>query len=103
MPDSLLFWKGVSAFRAGEQLHVIGGRLVILFELDILPQHDVGQFHRIKTGQFEVGSQFFQVRQFKTQEVFIPAAVQSDLVVGDYVVRNIISSCGTQTRIWPFQ
>ena len=61
MPDSLLFWKGVSAFRAGEQLHVIGGRLVVFFELDILTQHDVGQFHCVEAGQFEIGSKFFQV------------------------------------------
>ena len=32
MLDNLLFWKGVSAFWAGEQLHVIGGRLVIFLE-----------------------------------------------------------------------
>ena len=50
-PDSLLFWKGVSAFRAGEQLHIVGGRLVVLLELDILPERDVGDFHHAKTSQ----------------------------------------------------
>jgi hypothetical protein len=83
MPDNFLFWKGVSAFRAGGKLHVIGGRLVILFEFDILPQHDVGQFHCVKAGQFEIGSQLFQVRQFQAQQFFIPSAVQGELIVGN--------------------
>jgi len=92
MPDSRLFWKGVSAFRAGEQLHVISGRLVVFLELDILPQHDVGQFHRVEADQFEVGSLLFQVGQFQPQEVFVPAGVQSDLVVGDYVTAFLLFS-----------
>jgi hypothetical protein len=82
----------VSAFRAGKQLYVIGGRLALLFELDIFTPHPIGQCHCIETGQFEVGPQFFQGRQFDTQEVFIPAAVQSDFVVGGEVDDAAISS-----------
>ena len=58
----------LAAFRASGKLHVIGGRLVIFFELDILPQHDVGQFHCVETGQFEIGSEFFQISQLQAEE-----------------------------------
>ena len=85
MPDSLLFWKGVSAFRAGHQFDVIGGRLVVFLELDILSQHDVGQFHRIESDQVQIGVQFLQIGQFQAQELFVPAGVQGELVVGDDV------------------
>ena len=66
-------------------MHVIGGRLVIFFELDIFPQHDVGQFHHVKTGQLEIRTQLFQFGQFQAQEIFVPSAVQGELVVRDDV------------------
>jgi hypothetical protein len=80
---NLPFGKGVSAFLAGDHLHVIGGRLVVFIEFDILHKHDVDQFHCIKAGQFELGSQCFEVCQFQAQEFFIPYAVQGELVIGN--------------------
>ena len=69
MAHSLLFWKGVSTFWADAPVHVIGGRLVIPFELDVLAPYDVGHFHCVETGPFKIGYQFLQVGQFQAQRI----------------------------------
>ena len=48
----------MSAFRAGEELDVVRGRLVVfLLELDVLAERDVGDFHRIEADQLEIRAQ----------------------------------------------
>jgi hypothetical protein len=73
----------VSAFRAFHHFDIVVRRLVVFLEGNILPQHDVGEFHGVDADKLKVRAQCLQVGQFQAQQFLVPTAVQGELVVDD--------------------
>jgi hypothetical protein len=73
----------VSAFRAGHELDVVRGRLVVLLLLDVPAEQDVVELAGAEAGQVEVDLQPLEVEQLEPQELLVPAGVKRQLVVGD--------------------
>jgi hypothetical protein len=85
MPDNLLFWKGVSAFRAGHHRNVICHGFVVFRLVDIPAERDVGEFRGVEPQQVKIELQVFQVQHFEPQQLVVPSGVQRELIVRNQV------------------